>query len=131
MVFFKAFLRDMSVESTWVGVGWAMTQYELWVGKADQTIDMQNTQTLAKHTRDTVEILVSPIKISRNLGTFDPTLITTSSNLIVYLDSTSQKSRQRGIFCFYFTRARVTLTIAQLSLVCVKMVVKICKCFIW
>ena len=26
---------------------------------ADQTIDMQNTQTLAKHTRDTVEILVS------------------------------------------------------------------------
>ena len=28
-------------------------------GKADQTIDIQNTQTLAKHTRDTVEILVS------------------------------------------------------------------------
>ena len=25
----------------------------------DQTIDMQNTQTLAKHTWDTVEILVS------------------------------------------------------------------------
>ena len=32
-------------------------------GKADQTIDMQNTQTLAKHTRDTVEILVSPMLI--------------------------------------------------------------------
>ena len=30
-------------------------------GKGDQTIDMQNTQTLAKHTQDTVEILVSPM----------------------------------------------------------------------
>ena len=67
-------------------------------GKADQTIDMQNTKTLVKHTRDTVEILVSPIQISRNLGTFDTTVITTSSNWIVYLDSTNQKLRQRGIF---------------------------------
>ena len=32
-------------------------------GEADQTIDMQNIQTLAKHTKDTVEILVSSILI--------------------------------------------------------------------
>jgi len=31
-------------------------------GEADQTIDMQNTQTLAKNTRDTVEILVSSMQ---------------------------------------------------------------------
>ena len=33
--------------------------WTLVAGKADQTIYMQNTQTLAKHTRDSVEILVS------------------------------------------------------------------------
>ena len=37
-------------------------------GKANQTIDMQNTQTLAKHIQDTVEILVSPMPFGMSLA---------------------------------------------------------------
>ena len=37
--------------------------WTLVAGKADQTIDMKNTQTVAKHTWDTVEILVSSMLI--------------------------------------------------------------------
>ena len=36
-----------------------VSSWTLVAGKADQTIDMQNTQTFAKHIWDTVEILVS------------------------------------------------------------------------
>ena len=52
-----------------------------YAGKVEQTIYMQNTQTLVKHTRDTVEILVSPMLIQT--GKPDEAKVTTDQAYII------------------------------------------------